>query len=91
MNNINENLKMACQDARTMFIKLDEKEYADIISKLEFVIGSYEFDHNPVGLHEFAAKAAELFKEYRKRYPRKLTRKFIDSIEKTIKEYETAC
>jgi len=88
MNQINENLKMACQDARTMFIKLDEKEYADIISKLEFVTGSYDFDGNPVGLHEFAVRAAELFREYRKKHPRKLTKKFVDGIDKAILEFE---
>jgi hypothetical protein len=79
-----ELLKAACQDAYVAFDKLKSEDFADIKSKLEFCIGSYEFDQNPAGLHEFGEKALGLLKEVKEKSPRKVNKKVIENLEKNL-------
>jgi len=46
-------IRRACANALNTFRILDSYKYAEIISNLEFVIGSYAFDKNPICLYEF--------------------------------------
>ena len=84
----NEKLEKACKDALTQFEKIGDEKYYDIRSKLEFVLGSYGFDANPTGLHEFAKKSAQLLKKYKEKFPRKVSQKLLDEIDKAIKAFE---
>ncbi|MBN3035768.1 MAG: hypothetical protein JW861_09285 [Bacteroidales bacterium] len=88
MNEVNEKLKKACQEALAAFRKLGREEYADISSKLEYVIGSYEHDLNPVGLHEFGGPALEMLRKLKEREPRKVNRKVIVGLEKAMSAYQ---
>lgn len=85
MDNIPK-IRIACENALNTFRKLDSNKYAEIISKLEFVIGSYDFDKNPIGLYEFGEKALEIFKEIKSENPRKISKKLIEELEDALKE-----
>lgn len=87
MNEINEKLKKSCQDAVVAMQKLNTEETTEVQSKLEWCIGSYDFDKNPVGLHEMGLKSLDLLKEIKQKQPRKVTKKVIDGLEKSIKYY----
>jgi hypothetical protein len=84
MDTKSERLRDACELAMQTFQKLDQPEFADMISKLEFCIGSYNFDKNPAGLVEFGFKAMELLKEIRKKKPRKVSDKVINALEESL-------
>lgn len=74
-----------------------EKVSEDIISKLkalnleqqlqadiEWCLGSYRYDQNPIGLFENAAKALVVFKHEQARKTKGVTAAFISSIEKAL-------
>jgi len=84
MNQVNEKLKQSCQEAIVAFQKLNDENFADIQSKLEWCIGSYEFDKNPAGLHEYGSKSLEVLKSVKEKQPRKVTKKVIDGLEKAL-------
>ena len=86
--NTNEKLEKACKDALTQFEKIGDEKYYDIRSKLEFVLGSFGFDGNPVGLHEYAKKSSDLLKKYKAKQPRKVSKKLIDSIDKALNDFK---
>jgi len=86
--NTNEKLEKACKDALTQFEKIGDEKYYDIRSKLEFVLGSFGFDGNPVGLHEYAKKSSDLLKKYKAKHPRKVSKKLIDSIDKAVNDFK---
>ena len=89
MTTVNEALKLVCVDSLEAFRK-QKQDYSEIESKLEWVIGSYEYDLNPVGLHEFAVKSLEIMKTVKQEKPRAFTKKLIDQSSKIIKQYEEA-
>ncbi|MEN7549063.1 hypothetical protein AAG747_14155 [Rapidithrix thailandica] len=84
----NEKLEKACQEAKDKFHKLGEGEYQEIISKLQYVIVSYNADKNPIGLYEIGEKALQLLKEHKKKAPRQVSKKLIDDLEKAIQMRE---
>ena len=85
MNTKNEKLKNACKAALQTFQKLGNSEHDEIKSKLEFVIGSYEFDKNPVGLVEYGNKALTILNDIKKKNPKKITQKVITDLETSLK------
>jgi hypothetical protein len=84
MNQVHENLKKSCQDALLALQKLNKGEYKDILSKLEWCLGSYEYDHNPTGLFEYGIKSLDILKNAKTRQPKLVTKKVIDNLEKSI-------
>lgn len=87
MNEINEKLKKSCQEALVAMQKLNSEETTEIQSKLEWCIGSYDFDKNPAGLHEMGLVSLNMLKDIKQKQPRKVTKKVIDGLEKSIKFY----
>jgi len=85
MNNTPK-IRIACENALNTFRKINPEEFSEIISKLEFVIGSYDFDKNPIGLYEFGEKALEILKKIKEKNPRKISKKLIEELEEAIKE-----
>ena len=79
-----DRLRDACQEAILAFKKINQPEFADIISKLDFCIGSYNFDKNPVGLVEYGHLALELLKEVKKHHPRKVSQVLIKKLEDSL-------
>ena len=87
MNQVNENLKKNCMDAVMAFQKLNKKEFNNIQSKLEWCLGSYEYDKNPEGLFEYGIKSLDTLKKVKSKEPRKVTKKVIVGLEKAILSY----
>lgn len=81
----NQKIQKACAEALEKFQKIGLDKYADIQSKLEFVLGSYAFDGNPVGLYDIGAEALKDLKKYKKSKPRLVSKKLIDDLEKAVK------
>jgi hypothetical protein len=74
----------ACELAIQAFRKLKQTDFDDIISKLEYCIGSYNFDKNPSGLVEYGFKALEMLREVKKKHPKKVTAVVIRSLEESL-------
>ena len=79
-------IEKACEAALEKFQKISLDKYADVQSKLEYVLGSYRFDGNPVGLYEVGAVALKSLKAYKKEKPRAVAKKLVDDLEKALKE-----
>ncbi|NJM15504.1 MAG: hypothetical protein HC896_09160 [Bacteroidales bacterium] len=84
MSEKNDKLRDACLDAVLTLEKIGNGEYDEIKDKLNFCIGSYNHDRNPVGLVEFGQKALEVLKEIKKQNPRKFKKDIIDNLEKLL-------
>ena len=82
----NQKIEKACQAALEKFQKTDLEKYADIQSKLEYVLGSYRYDGNPVGLYEIGDLALKALKKYQKEKPRLVSKKLVEDLEKALKE-----
>lgn len=80
----NEKLRNACFQAFETFKKIADPANEEIESKLEFVIGSFDFDKNPVGLYEFGKKALKILKKIKEANTRKVTKKTLDDLEKAL-------
>ena len=88
MTKINESLKSACQEAIVAIDKTKADEFLEIKSKLEYVIGSYEYDKNPVGLHEIGKIAYNDLISFKESNPKKVTKKALETISKAITKFE---
>ena len=82
----NQKIEKACEAALEKFQKLGLDKYSDIQSKLEYVLGSYRYDGNPIGLFEIGEKALADLKKFKKQRPRQVAQKLIDDLEKAIKK-----
>jgi thermostable 8-oxoguanine DNA glycosylase len=84
MSTKSERLRDACEHAVKAFRKLNDSDFDEIISKLEYCIGSYNFDKNPAGLVEYGYKAHELLKAVKKNYPRKVSKEVLNDLEEGL-------
>lgn len=53
-----------------------------IVADLEWCLGSYKSDHNPVGLIEKSQTALELLKAQKEKNSRSVSKKLIEDLEK---------
>ncbi len=79
-----EKFRNACEAATQAFAKINKKEYAGLQSKLEYCIGSYDHDKNPVGLIEYGHAALQELKAFKAQNPRKVNKKIITDLEKSL-------
>lgn len=79
-----EKFRDACEVATQVFAKLNKNEYTDLQSKLEFCIGSYDYDKNPEGLYEYGKVALNELKTFKAANPRKVNKKVITDLEKNL-------
>ena len=79
-----EKTRNACAAANQVFAKLNKAEYADLQSKLEYCIGSYDHDKNPSGLYEYGKIALNELKSFKAQNPRKVSMKVITDLEKSL-------
>ena len=86
--NINDQLEKVCRESLNQFAKIDDGPYGEIRAKIEYCLGSYGYDGNPIGLYECAKESSSLFKKFKKKNPRKVSQKLIDSIDKAVLNYE---
>ena len=84
----NEKLKKSCAEAVTTLEKLGLEQFEDTLGRLKWCIGSYEFDKNPSGLNELGEIALNELKEFKKDHPRKVTKKVIEGLEKSLISYQ---
>lgn len=84
MDTKSDRLRDACVLAVQTFQKFKQPEFDDIISKLVFCIGSYNFDKNPAGLVEFGFKAMEILKEISKKKPKKVVNEVVNALEESL-------
>ncbi len=81
----NQKIEKACEAALEKFQKMDLDKFSDIQSKLEYVLGSYRYDGNPVGLYEIGDQALKALKKIKKEKPRLVSQKIVDDLEKALK------
>ncbi len=55
-----------------------------LVSEIEWCLGSYAADNNPVGLFEKAEVALASLQEVKKTNPRKVSKKLIDDLSKLL-------
>lgn len=77
-------LRDACTKAVQVFKKTNQPEFRDIASKLEFCVGSYDYDKNPSGLIEYGHVALGMLKEFKKNNPRKVSKIVIQDLEDSL-------
>ena len=79
-----EKLRNACEAATQVFAKINNAEYTELQSKLEYCIGSYDYDKNPVGLYEYGKVALNELTAFKAQNPRKINKKIIADLEKNL-------
>ncbi|MDI9355423.1 MAG: hypothetical protein QM536_00130 [Chitinophagaceae bacterium] len=79
----NERIEKACVDAKEKLHQLDIEP--TIQAELEYVIASYRYDKNPIGLYEIAEKAYRVLLVHKEKYPKSVSKKMVEDIEKAIK------
>lgn len=82
----NDKLRNACEAASEAIEKLNEPKFADLKEKLDYCIGSFDFDKNPEGLYEYGNKALKDLTTYKKKNPRKVNKKVLTQLEKALAE-----
>ena len=78
-----EKLEKACQDAKAKLSSLRIEE--QLVSEIEWCLGSYSSDGNPIGLSQKAEIALNVLETYKKSKPKKVSKKLIDQIQKALK------
>ena len=76
-----------CQQVVAKFDKMDGGQYDETKGKLEWCLGSYNYDKNPAGLVEYGNKAVAQLKEARAEKPRQVPQKLIDDLEKALAKF----
>jgi len=67
-------------------LKLQQLGIEDQLQRdLEWCLGSYRADRNPVGLYEHASKALAVLKNEKEKKTKGVTAKFITDLEKAVK------
>ena len=84
MNEQNEKLRDVCQEALICLNKPGNSAYDEVKSKLEYVIGSYNYDKNPVGLYEIGNLALTALKEISADKPRKVKKALLKNLEEYL-------
>ena len=73
-------------------VSLDVKEKLEslgieeqLVSEIEWCLGSFASDKNPAGLYEKAGQALTALKTFKESNPRKVSKKLIDDVERALK------
>ncbi|MDQ1769418.1 hypothetical protein GQR60_01140 [Labilibaculum sp. A4] len=80
----NEELRDVCQEALECLNKPGNDAYNELKSKLEYVIGSYNFDKNPVGLFEIGNLALIALEEISAEKPRKVKKALLKNLKESL-------
>ncbi|PWJ44146.1 hypothetical protein [Sediminitomix flava] len=84
----NQLIEQACVEALEKFKKTKKNDYTPIIEKIEFLLGSYRYDRNPVGLYEVAEESLSEFKKMRQKNARSVAKKLVENLNKAISTRE---
>ena len=80
-------LAKQCQQVAAKFENMDGSQYAEIKEKLEWCLGSYNYDKNPAGLVDYGKQAVTKLKEARSEKPRQVPQKLIGDLEKALAKF----
>ena len=77
-----DKIEKVCQDAleKLKGLGIDQQLQQDI----EWCLGSYRADHNPVGLYDMAERALTIFREEKSKKTKGVTAKIITDLEKAV-------
>lgn len=89
---INEELKMACNEALENMRSINEKSPIEesLIADLEFVLASYEQDGNPVGLYGKGSATLLKLHAIESNYPNLVNERAIVLLKKALEDYAAA-
>lgn len=76
-------MEKALIDAKDKLTQLGIEE--QLVSEIEWCLGSYAHDHNPSGLFVKGAEAQSALEKFKKKNPRKVSKKLIDDLSKAAK------
>ncbi len=79
----NEKIEMSCVDVREKLAQLGIEE--KLQAEMDWVLGSFRNDQNPVGLYEMGEKALKVLTKYKKDHPKAVTKKLLDDLQKALK------
>lgn len=77
-----EKIEKACTEAKDKLTALNIEE--QLVSEIEWCLGSYANDGNPEGLVQKGKEALEALKKYKESNPRKVSKKLIDDLSKAF-------
>lgn len=80
----NEKLRDVCLEALTCLNKPGNAKYDELKSKLEYVIGSYNYDKNPIGLFEIGHLALNALEEISADKPRKVKKALLKNLNECL-------
>ncbi len=80
-------LAKQCQQAANKLEAMEDGKYNEIKEKLDWCIGSYNYDKNPAGLAEYGKQALDHLKQAREEKPRKISQKVIDDLQEAINKF----
>ena len=78
-------IERVCIKILEKFEKLNISDFKEIQDKLNWVIGSYRFDKNPIGLYEAASESLTILKDLKKQKSYLVSKQLISSTEKALK------
>jgi len=80
------NIEQVCQEAldKLKTLGIDQQLQNDI----EWCLGSYRADNNPVGLYDMAERALTIFREEKAKKTKGVTSKMITDLEKVLQSRE---
>ena len=84
METKNDNLRDACDQAAVTLKKLNKPEYEDIVSRLIYCVGSYDYDKNPSGLREYGHKALVLLNQVKEKNSKNVPKTLIKKLEESL-------
>lgn len=76
-------MEKALNDAKDKLTQLGIEE--QLVSEIEWCLGSYAHDHNPAGLFVKGAEAQVALEKFKKKNPRKVSKKLLDDLSKAVK------
>lgn len=77
------NIEKKLMEAKDKLIALDIEE--DLVSEIEWCLGSYAFDNNSDGLYVKANEALKALTKFKKKNDKKVSKKLIDDLTKAVK------
>lgn len=83
VENKNGKIKESLVEAKDKMTQLGIEE--QLVSEIEWCLGSYAHDGNTEGLYEKGADAHKALSKFKNSNPRKVSKKLLDDLEKSLK------
>lgn len=77
------NIEKKLTEAKDKLSQLQIEE--ELVSEIEWCLGSFAFDKNPEGLYEKAEVALKALTEFKKKNDKKVSKKLLDDLSKALK------